>query len=408
LSEGTREQLSQGGARVSLLAELDEVEIEIEKLVAGGDGLGRVEGLLIFVPRSAPGDVLRVRIVERRPHYGRAEILEVLAPGAGRRTPPCSHFSDCGGCDLQHLTDDLQVRLKVEAARETLVRIGGLKLPFPQRVISGAAWGYRTRTQLHLEPVEGAVRVGYFGRGSRQLVDIDECKILAPDLEHFVIGLRSRLQGDVPSRLDITVGDGGALSCAPVFSDLPRGGVTLAAGDDEYGFDARTFFQGHRGLLDDLIGSVVAEKSGEVAFDLYAGVGRFSLPLARRYRKVVAVEGDRIAARYLRKNAQRARLDIEVQAKSVEAAIREVPIGIDRVVVDPPRAGLGYRVRSDLFDRRPRHLTYVSCHPAVLARDLKHLCRIYQLEQVTYLDLFPQTGHIELVAQLRLDERAQE
>jgi 23S rRNA (uracil1939-C5)-methyltransferase len=157
LSEGTREQLSQGGARVSLLAELDEVEIEIEKLVAGGDGLGRVEGLLIFVPRSAPGDVLRVRIVERRPHYGRAEILEVLAPGAGRRTPPCSHFSDCGGCDLQHLTDDLQVRLKVEAARETLVRIGGLKLPFPQRVISGAAWGYRTRTQLHLEPVEGAV-----------------------------------------------------------------------------------------------------------------------------------------------------------------------------------------------------------------------------------------------------------
>jgi 23S rRNA (uracil1939-C5)-methyltransferase len=184
--------------------------------------------------------------------------------------------------------------------------------------------------------------------------------------------------------------------------------VTLAAGDDEYGFDARTFFQGHRGLLDDLIGSVVAEKSGEVAFDLYAGVGLFSLPLARRYRKVVAVEGDRIAARYLRKNAQRARLDIEVQAKSVEAAIREVPIGIDRVVVDPPRAGLGYRVRSDLFDRRPRHLTYVSCHPAVLARDLKHLCRIYQLEQVTYLDLFPQTGHIELVAQLRLDERAQE
>ena len=408
MSEEDRKQLGQEGERSSLLSELDEVEIRVEKLVAGGDGLGRLQGLPIFVPRSAPGDVLRLRIVERRAGYARGEILEILSPGPGRRVPPCRHFSDCGGCDLQHLEDDLQTRLKVEAAQETLRRIGGLNLLPGQRVISGSAWGYRLRTQLHLESAEERVGVGYFARDSRRLVEISECKVLAPALERFVTGLHSQLHDDVPSRLDVAVGDGGAISCAPVVSDLPRGNVLLSAGEFSYHFDARTFFQGHEGLLEELIQSVVGGESGDLAYDLYAGVGLFSLPLARLYRNVVAVEGDRIAARYLRKNAQRARLAIDVVATSVESAIRKMPVGIDRVVVDPPRTGLGYRVRADLFDLRARRMTYVSCHPAVLARDLKHLCRIYELEEIVFLDLFPQTGHLELVAQLRLDDEATE
>jgi 23S rRNA (uracil1939-C5)-methyltransferase len=207
----------------------------------------------------------------------------------------------------------------------------------------------------------------------------------------------------------VTIGDGEAISCAPTVPDLPRGEVKLTVGDREYAFDARTFFQGHRGLLEKLIECVVGEESGDLAWDLYAGVGLFSVPLGSRYTKVVAVEGDRVAARYLRKNARRARVDnINVDVASVGSAVKRLPQGIARAVVDPPRAGLGFRVRADLFDKRPERLTYVSCHPAVLARDLKHLCRIYRLEKVSYIDLFPQTGHIEVVAQLRLDPEAKE
>ena len=344
--------------------------------------------------------------MERRPGYARGEILEILSPGPGRRDPPCRHFSDCGGCDLQHLDDDLQTTLKVEAARETLLRIGGLELPSDQQVISGSAWGYRLRTQLQLESSEKGVGVGYFERGSRDLVKIAECRVLAPGLEGFVVGLGSRLHGDIPSRLDVTVGDGGAISCAPAVADLPRGDVLLTAGEFDYHFDARTFFQGHRGLLEDLIECVVGRESGDLAYDLYAGVGLFTLPLARLYGQVTAVEGDRIAARYLRKNARRARLQIDVVAASVGSAVTKIPAGIDRIIVDPPRAGLGYRVRSDLFDLEARRLTYVSCHPAVLARDLKHLCRISELESIAFVDLFPQTGHLEVIAQLRLGDQA--
>jgi len=165
------------GAR---LAGVDEVEVRIEKLVAGGDGLGRWEGIPLFVARSAPGDRLRVAITERRPDYGRGEIVEILEPGPGRREPRCPHFARCGGCDLQHLEDALQVELKAAAVLETLARIGGVELPGEPEVLAGAPWSYRLRTQLHVDPAKEPAGpgsqgpgVGYFERGSHELVPVD-------------------------------------------------------------------------------------------------------------------------------------------------------------------------------------------------------------------------------------------
>jgi 23S rRNA (uracil1939-C5)-methyltransferase len=148
------------------LAKIDELELDIEKLVAGGEGFGRYEGIPIFVPRSAPGDRLRVRVTERRTDYGRGEIVEILEPGPGRRQPPCSHFGNCGGCDLQHLEDGIQTELKAEAVRETLERLAGLDSSQPVEVIAGRSWGYRLRTQLHIEREEDRAVVGYHARRS--------------------------------------------------------------------------------------------------------------------------------------------------------------------------------------------------------------------------------------------------
>ncbi len=381
----------------------DEAELAIDKLVAGGDGLGRLDGRPVFVARSAPGDRLRVRIVEDKPAYARAEILDLLEPGPGRRTPPCHHFGRCGGCDLQHLEDDRQLELKVEATIETLARMSRVTLP-PPDVVGGAPWGYRRRTQLHTRGSGTNVEVGYHERRSHRIVAVRECPVLVPELEIEVRRLPALLEGDPPRRLDLAIGDDGSLACAPVVPGFPRGELTTRVGEFDYGFDAGCFIQGHLGLTKRLVTTVVGDFDGDLAADLYAGVGLFSLPLARRYSKVVAVEGQRSAARFARKNAGRNRLaNVEVVHQAVESWVTRWPRGCDRVVVDPPRSGLSKSTIHRLLDGRPSRLTYVSCHPAALARDLTRLAGVYEVEALTLLDLFPQTGHIEVVAQLRAD-----
>lgn len=395
---GTPPPRTKAGVR---LAEVDEIELTIEKIVAGGDGFGRFEGIPIFVPRSVPGDVLRGLIVERRPDYGRAEILEILEPGEGRREPPCPHFGRCGGCDLQQVDDDLQVDLKVAAVRETLERLAGLTLAETE-VIRGPAWGYRLRTQIHTAPIGGRVAIGYHARNSRELVEVDSCPVLVPVLERQLSQLPGLLPEAPPTRIDLTAGDDDSVTSAPWIDGLPHGEVSVRVGEFDYSLDARCFFQGHRFMLDELVASVIGNWEGDRAWDLFAGVGLFSLPLARRYREVVAVEGDRIAARLARRNAQRNRLrNVQVVTAAVDSWIRKGGSSIDRIVVDPPRSGLSSTLRSMLENHPPRRLTYASCHPAAMARDLKALCRAFDLERVTMLDLFPQTGHIEVIAQLR-------
>lgn len=384
------------------LIELEELELTIEKLVAGGDGLGRFEGIPIFVACAAPGDRVRVRLVERRPDYGRAEILEILEPGPGRRTAPCPHFADCGGCDLQHLDERVQLRLKVEAALETLRRIAKLELPAPTRILAGRNWGYRLRTQLHLEVRDGKILVGYHARGSKRLVPIRQCAVLEPALERFALALPSKLQSPVPARLDLALGDRGEISAAPPAPPLTGGELVRRIGGFDYRFDARTFFQGHAELLPELIALVVGEERGGVAYDLYCGVGLFSLPLAQRYERLVAVESDRMASRYAGKNLRAAELaNVELVPSAVESWIGAgLADGADRVLVDPPRDGLPKIVRQLLVARPARRLTYVSCHAAALGRDLVELAAAYRVESIAFADLFPQTGHLETVVQL--------
>jgi 23S rRNA (uracil1939-C5)-methyltransferase len=233
-------------------------------------------------------------------------------------------------------------------------------------------------------------------------VAVDRCPILVPELEGWLPQLPELLPTGAPRRLDLTVGGDGALSTAPVVAGLPHGEVAIEVGGSTYAYDARCFFQAHRGLLPALVERAVGELEGGAAFDLYCGVGLFTLPLGRRYARVVGVEGDATAARYARTNARRNRLpNVEIVNRAVEGWVRELPSGAGRVVVDPPRAGLSLTVRRLLLDRLPDRLTYVSCHAATLARDLGELKAAYRLESLALLDLFPQTGHMESVAQLQ-------
>lgn len=401
---GTPETAGEGRRRAAArLAQLEELEVAVEKLVMGGEGLARYEGIPIFVPRSVPGDRLRVRLTQRRPDYARAEIVEVLAAGPGRRPPPCPHFARCGGCDLQHIDDDLQPRLKAAAVSETLRRLGRLEMP-PPEIVAGEAWGYRLRAQLHAAPGPegGRPRLGYFARGSRDLVAVDVCPILVPELEQALGQIAAALPAEPPRRLDLAAGEGGVWTAAPVVEGLPRGPVELTVGEHLYRFDARTFFQSHGGLLPRLVEIAVGSWRGATACDLYAGVGLFSLPLGRRYGRVYAVESDPAAARYARHNVRRGGLEstVEVLSLRAELALARMALPCERMLVDPPRTGLSREVRDGLLARRPERLTYVSCDPPTLARDLRQLTAVYRVESWSLLDLFPQTGHMEAVVQL--------
>lgn len=387
--------------RAARLIEVDEVELDIEQLVAGGDGLGRFEGIPIFVPRTAPGDRVRIRISERRSDFGRGEVVELLSPGPGRRTPPCPVFARCGGCDLQHLEDERQRALKAKAVIETLRRLGKVEIDGEVPMIAGDPWGYRLRAQIHTGETERGIAVGFNARGSNELVAIESCPVLAPSINALVPKLPRLLRDQPRPRIDICAGDDGTLSVAPPVEGLSTKPIGLTIGDFTYRFDARAFFQAHRGLVESLVSRVVGDWEGGSVYDLYAGVGLFTLPLSRRYERVVAVEGDRIAARYLRQNLNdAAEAESVIENRSVEGWIEALPRQADRVVVDPPRTGLPATVRLALIDRRPHRLTYVSCHAATLARDLKSLLRGFEIDDITFLDLFPQTGHLETVVQL--------
>lgn len=377
------------------------IELRVEKLIAGGEGLGRFTGVPVFVSFAAPGDQLRVRVVERRREFARAEIVEVLSPGPGRRTPPCPVFGRCGGCDLQHLEEPVQLEWRARAAVETLQRFSGIAdLPTPE-IVAGPNWGYRIRTQLQVDrSPEGRAQLGYFERSTHTVVPISGCPILVPELNAILPQLDETLQQNFARRVDLAAGESG-LSCSPALPGLPHGEVTTTVRGHELAFDARTFFQGHRDLVPALVEHAVGEESGDEAYDLYAGVGLFTLELARLFRRVTAIESDAYSIRYLRINARRnKRTGIEVVGKSVDAWIRELPHGVDRVLVDPPRSGLSLPVRRVLEDRRPRRLTYVSCHTATLARDLRELSGAFRVRSLCLLDCFPQTGHLEVVAQL--------
>ena len=391
------------------LSEVDVLEVEVEKLIAGGEGLARFEGIPVFISRAAPGDRLKVRVTERKPSFARAEIEEILTPGPGRREPPCPHFERCGSCDLQHLDEETQLRAKVEAVRENLLRLGRFEVPDDVTIVPGQPWGYRLRTQLHIAPTDRGNRVGYFARGTHDLVPIDQCPVLVPEIEEQLSWLNRRVRDVDHRRIDVTSG-GEELTISPAIPGLPRGEVSLEVEGDVFTLDAGCFFQGHRQLLPVLVSHAVGELSGVEgdpegeAFDLYAGVGLMTLTLARRYSTVTAVEGDRPAVRYGKKNARQNKLsNVSFENQAVETWAEEhLPEGAARVVVDPPRPGLSKAVRRALLDKRPRHLTYVSCNSATLARDLAELGEIYRASKLVLIDLFPQTGHLEAIVQLEL------
>lgn len=386
------------------------VELAIERIVGGGFGIARAGGRTVFVSYAAPGDRVRARIDRVQGPVSFGTVVDVLSPGADRQEPPCPHFGSCGGCDLQHLTYQAQLLAKQEIVRDALRRIGGFRDEFPVPITaSPLPWGYRARAEWRHDRPSGAL--GYFKRGSHAIEDVSVCYVLNPALERLRVDLRSRSTEFDAAELH-AAGET-AVTISPAIEGVSSEPVTVNVAGDSFRFDAATFFQANLGILPPMIDEVMKHSpdsggaSSGAAVDLFCGVGLFTLPLARRYARVVGVESDRRAVQYARGNARFAGLhNAKFAAMPVDDWFknRAAEFGsIDLAVVDPPRIGLETSLIARFTRARPRRIAYVSCDPATLARDLKRFTGVgYRFESIAAFDMFPQNHHVEAVAHLVL------
>jgi 23S rRNA (uracil1939-C5)-methyltransferase len=433
------------------------VELTIEKLIYGGDGLARIpadesgRSKTVFIPFVLEGEQVSAQMVEQKPAFSRARPIEILSPSSDRIAPGCRYFGTCGGCHYQHMRYEHQLRVKEFILRETLRRTARIEWSGPVAVHAAEPWHYRNRTRLHVRHKPFAL--GYFRHNSHELLAIQECPISSPQINRAIAALTEiGSSGVIPPRvreLELFADAEDSALLLEVLIDIEgepieqtaleaftsaisqivpqvRGVCGFAVGTDifpwsklvwcsgvrsleyrvgerSYRVQAGSFFQVNRFLASRLLELVTAGESGESALDLYAGTGLFSVPLAENFRQVWAVESSRSSYEDLLSNRQP---NIEASPLPTEQFLRKRQNAKkpELIVVDPPRSGLGQKVTSSVLGTGAGRITYVSCDPATLARDLRVFVDAgYKIASIDLIDLFPQTYHLETVVKLRRD-----
>jgi 23S rRNA (uracil1939-C5)-methyltransferase len=441
------------------------LELTIEKLIYGGDGLARLPAdpqgrhKAVFVPLALPGETIEAHIIEEKPGFARAKLEKVIQPSPDRITPGCPYFGECGGCHYQQVSYERQLELKKSILRETIERIAKIELP---EITARASppWQYRNRTRMHIHH-EPEFAVGYYRMGSRKLLPARQCPISAEVINRALLSIwdiggeipkevaeveffcthderqlmielwvkstpsnleaefrpvADRLQAALPELASVAIlhqpsrgKDSAEPVAAPELDDKASPATPLGIfGEAELiyqvaGFDYRvsagSFFQTNRFLADEMVHLASLGHRGKLALDLYAGVGLFSLPLAKSFEQVIAVEGSAQSVADLRHNAPS---NVGVISGTTEQFLaRKQKQTPDFVLVDPPRAGLGAKVAAAIARLLPQEITYVSCDPSTQARDLGPLLKAgYRISEAHLIDLFPQTYHIESLLRL--------
>jgi 23S rRNA (uracil1939-C5)-methyltransferase len=440
------------------------VQYTIEKLIYGGDGLARIpaigderRGKTVFVPFVLPGEVVEATVVEERKGFTRAALVEVLKPSTARVTPPCPHFGRCGGCQYQHADYTAQLEFKRQILQETMLR--GAKLTLPDiEVHAGEPYGFRNRTRMKIA-VEPEFALGYFRHGSHTLEPVHHCPISSPLINRaitalwemaaeaasypslcevqffanhddtellvelfihhattpvllakFAKALRERMAeivgvavfasgGAIGEMEDGSIEDSRRLSKAGVPHIEGATSLMYNVGSHSYRVSAGSFFQTNRFLAAKLVELTTQNRSGRAALDLFAGVGLFTLPMSRNFERITSIEIAQNSFDDLAANA--AVPHIQAVHSTTEDYLNAARGRWDYAIVDPPRAGLGERVTKALAGLAIPRITYVSCDPATMSRDMVTLLAAgYHVEETHLVDLFPQTYHMETVMHL--------
>jgi 23S rRNA (uracil1939-C5)-methyltransferase len=343
--------------------------LRIEKCVQGGAGFGRLpDGSVCFVEGALPGELVEIKVIERKKDFAKAGVLNILEPGKGRRIPPCPYYGKCGGCNAQYAEFELQVELLRQITLDLFSRTAKINLPQNFEIHCGAQWGYRYRAQVFFEM-----------RGSNTVIPVKKCMVLSEKLNEKL--------KEVPLTKKIHLFDNQ--------SEKFLGKYIHA--------DESVFFQSNLELLPKLIGEVArAANEGELLLDIFCGVGLFSAFLQGKFERVIAIEQNslcqKFAERNLGKNCEFYAMGAEEWCSQNAELLSEAC-----VLIDPPRAGITNELCDVLCKNKSRKLLYISCNPATLARDTRKLLNAgYELVDIQGFAFYPQTFHLEMMAVFNL------
>lgn len=368
----------------------DKINLTIHDLAFGGEGVGRIEEFVVFVPFVITGETVEVEITELKKNFARAKLLRVITPSPERVAPECKYFTHCGGCQYQHIDYAAQLGFKHKQISDLFERVGKIARTVVAPVLPcPAPYGYRNRIMVRSQ-WNGAAKklvVGFIGVNNKYVEEIEECKIAEPVLNEQIKEVRA--------------------------NPPPKGGikVVLRVQPENWEVPRDSFFQNNFFLLPKLVETVkefLQAGGSRHLIDLYCGVGFFGIEAAGVVDSFVGVEYDRLAIAAARKNAASREINNgEFVAAKVEVILPELlqKFSAEKtaVILDPPRKGCWPETLALLRETKPAQIIYVSCHPATMARDLNILCAdgVFELARVQPLDMFPQTQHVECVADLR-------
>ena len=364
--------------------------VTIHDLAFGGEGVARVADFVVFVPFVIVGEEVEVELTEVKKRFARARLVRVVKASPERVTPLCRYFGDCGGCQYQHIAYAAQLAFKRKQIADLFQRVGGFAAALIEPVVPcPQPYGYRNRIMIRSQwnKVKQGLEIGFIRADNRWVVDVESCAIAEPALNEQITHVRAH----PPHKGGIKV----VLRVAPEGWEVPKD----------------SFFQNNFFLLPKLV-EVVRERlrDGGTRFlvDAYCGVGFFALELANLVERFVGVELDQLAVKSARRNAERrgcanGEFQIGRTEDLLPSLLAQFSAAATTLVIDPPRTGCPPASLELLRQVRPQQIIYVSCHPATLARDLQLLCAdgVYELVKVIPLDMFPQTQHVECVADLR-------
>ena len=368
----------------------DKISLTIHDIAFGGEGVGRVDDFVVFVPFVIIGETVEAEITEVKKNFARAKLLRIVTPSPERVTPECQYFGACGGCQYQHLDYAAQLRVKQKQIADLFERVGKISREVVAPVLPcPAPYGYRNRIMIRSQwngPAK-KLEIGFIRWDKPFVEDITECKIAEPSLNEQITHVRA--------------------------NPPPKGGikVVLRVQPENWDVPADSFFQNNFFLLPTLVETVrefLSAGGSRHLIDLYCGVGFFGIETADLVESFVGVEYDKLAIAAARKNAASRNLN---NGEFIAAKVEEIlPTLLEKfsaektsVILDPPRKGCWPETLELLRKTKPAQIIYVSCHPATMARDLNILCAdgVFELVRVQPLDMFPQTQHVECVADLR-------
>jgi 23S rRNA (uracil1939-C5)-methyltransferase len=376
--------------------------VRIEDIAFGGDGVGRMEGMAVFVPFTVRGETVEVEIVHVAKRFARARLRNVTVAAAGRVEPPCPWFGRCAGCQYQHMAYAEQVAAKEEQVRSLLARLGGLPSQVVEPMVAAPQpWAYRSRITLH-----GPGRPAYVGVQHDDRIPVTACPIAAAEI-NVALGQWAADSGRQLADADLTL----ALDAAGrVWESIGRDDrwMSCRLGGQEFQVPVVGFFQVNPAVADLLVERVIERVRARVPacfIDAYAGVGVFGLLVAPWVERVWAIESDIKLSRAARRNARKhAAGRMRVMHEAAESALPKLLPDLSgepvMVLLDPPRKGCNEKVLHALCAHPVDRVLYVSCAPDRLARDARYLCgNGYRLTRATPFDMFPQTAHIEVLAE---------